>query len=446
MCKKLSSLVLLLTFIIPNFLPAMALSREELYISSLDELAAYVSFERENIDLPKLMINFSEMSNYKSGLSFMLYVNTLIAVEEENYNYTSVWLNTMRVDKKFLEYLQSDPRFGSIDDLENYVNGREAEFNNNPASALSYYENANSYMDSMVRLNNIKNLLFKDKYDEALSLYNKGKYHEAYLLFEDLYNQGYKEIEGIMIAAKTMWDTMKPNLATPTPTPKPTPTPTPRPTPTPKPTPTPTPKPTATPKPVSYTIGSTITLGRYEQDNNTYNGTEPIRWRVIAKNGNRYLLLSEYVLDAKPYNDVEERITWEYCSLRYWLNNQFLYTAFNSSEQSKIQYTYNENPDNPTYYIEGGNYTDDRVFLLSIDEYNRYLNSASERRGKPTAYAVNRGVSVWSGNGCCWWWLRSPGKAKSNAAEVVSDGYLNEKGFYVHTKEGGIRPALWYTP
>ena len=49
-------------------------------------------------------------------------------------------------------------------------------------------------------------------------------------------------------------------------------------------------------------VGSIITFGAYEQDNNTRNGKEPIEWQVLEIKGGRALLISKYGLDAKRYN------------------------------------------------------------------------------------------------------------------------------------------------
>lgn len=55
------------------------------------------------------------------------------------------------------------------------------------------------------------------------------------------------------------------------------------------------------------------------------------------KEGNQVLLLSKYVLDAKPYNEELEEVTWETSDIRQWLNNEFYTTAFNKAEKAKIQ-------------------------------------------------------------------------------------------------------------
>ena len=63
-------------------------------------------------------------------------------------------------------------------------------------------------------------------------------------------------------------------------------------------------------------VGDTIKLGTYEQDNNKSNGKEEIEWRVLDIDGNEALLISEYALDCKPYNEEYAEITWEDFTLR----------------------------------------------------------------------------------------------------------------------------------
>ena len=87
--------------------------------------------------------------------------------------------------------------------------------------------------------------------------------------------------------------------------------------------------------PNDYKVGENITFGHYEQDNNTSNGKEPITWRILDKNSSgQYLIISEKVLDNKPYNAESTDITWEESTLRSWLNGSFIDTAFSEEEKA----------------------------------------------------------------------------------------------------------------
>ncbi len=195
-------------------------------------------------------------------------------------------------------------------------------------------------------------------------------------------------------------------------------------------------------------MGDAITFGHYEQDNNTANGAEPIEWQVLAREGNRILVISRYALDCQPYNNSFMNVTWESCTLRSWLNGRFLRAAFTSEEQAVIP-TVTVNADrNPDYSTSPGNSTTDRVFLLSITEAKQYFISDEARKCAPTAYAIAHGAYVSStykvdGNGTCLWWLRSPGHNSYHAPNVDIDGSVLTHGFLVNYDNYGVRPALW---
>ena len=72
---------------------------------------------------------------------------------------------------------------------------------------------------------------------------------------------------------------------------------------------------------------SVITFGKYEQDNNVGNGREDIEWLVLDVKDNKALIISKYGLDCQPYNASQAEVTWENCTLRKWLNDNFLSKA-----------------------------------------------------------------------------------------------------------------------
>lgn len=196
-------------------------------------------------------------------------------------------------------------------------------------------------------------------------------------------------------------------------------------------------------------VGDTITFGAYEQDNNTSNGKEAIEWTVLDKDGMSLLLISKQALDCQQYNTSYTDVTWESCSLRKWMNGTFLNKAFNAEEQAQIQNTTVSADKNPEYNTNPGNATTDKVFLLSINEVEKYFNSDEARKCAPTAYAKAQGAytsdiyKTASGAATCWWWLRSPGYNRNIAANVNSYGSVYYFGYNVHTDYVAVRPALW---
>ena len=176
---------------------------------------------------------------------------------------------------------------------------------------------------------------------------------------------------------------------------------------------------------------------------------QPIEWRVLTVENGRALVISEKLLDCVKYNEVKTDVTWETCTLRKWMNGEFLNKAFSSSEQSKIATVTNQNPDNPEYGTQGGNATQDRIFALSIEEANQYFRNDGDRMAAPTVYAKKQGAwasdisSLPSGEKTGWRWLRSPGLHSNLAAYVLSGGRISQYGDYVVNDSVAVRPAFW---
>lgn len=189
--------------------------------------------------------------------------------------------------------------------------------------------------------------------------------------------------------------------------------------------------------------GDTVLFGEYEQDNNTSNGKEGVEWLVLEVKDGKALVVSKYALDCKQYNTSNTDVTWETCTLRKWLNNDFINAAFSSYEKAMIPTVTVSADENPDYSANPGNATQDQVFLLSITEANKYFNSAGARQCEPTDYAVANGSRESHSGNLCWWWLRSPGNTQDSAAYVYSSGDVYESGSDVDIGTSAVRPAMW---
>ena len=184
------------------------------------------------------------------------------------------------------------------------------------------------------------------------------------------------------------------------------------------------------------TVGQTLKMGTYEQDNDTCNGPEDIEWIVLDVDGTKALLISKYCLDAAKYHNEKVDTTWAECDLRDWLNDDFLDEAFTSSEQKQILDTEITTPVSVYGNKTGGCDTVDKIFCLSIDEAQKYFSSNRDRKASRTKYAASR--TPYS-----WWWLRSPGGANNAAKAIVNDkGKVTTGGNWV-TNNDSVRPAMW---
>jgi hypothetical protein len=164
--------------------------------------------------------------------------------------------------------------------------------------------------------------------------------------------------------------------------------------------------------------------------------------------GDKALIITEGVVEQRAYHNEQVDVTWETCSLRKYLNGEFL----GKFDSSRIASATNQNPDNPWYGTSGGNPTQDSVFLLSLDEVCRYFGDSTANLRKKASTGsdyyiedANDKNRMARNSNDSWWWLRSPGHNSNEAAFVSGDGGVYVGGFDVleFSDSGGVRPALW---
>lgn len=97
---------------------------------------------------------------------------------------------------------------------------------------------------------------------------------------------------------------------------------------------------------------------------------------------------------------------------------------------------------NPEYDTDPGKNTKDKIFLLSINEANRYFSSYTDRHCGASTYAKKQGAYV-SSNGNPDWWLRSPGASQYSAAIVAAGVVVYDFGYNVDDSGCVVRPTLW---
>lgn len=188
-----------------------------------------------------------------------------------------------------------------------------------------------------------------------------------------------------------------------------------------------------------FMVGNYVIFGSYPQTQNG-NDKTPIEWLVLENDGETALLISRYALDCKPYNKNKDT-TWETCTLRGWLNDEFFNKAFSADEKKSILQSDVSADKNPEYNVNPGNATKDKVFLLSVVEANKYFKSNDARMCAPTDYAIQRGEwGPYESRNVCRWWLRSPGCISNCAAYVYTDGSIYN--YYVYISGYAVRPCV----
>ena len=179
----------------------------------------------------------------------------------------------------------------------------------------------------------------------------------------------------------------------------------------------------------------TLFFGRYEQDKESDNGAEPIEWYVLEEKDGKAFLLSRKTIDNAKFNSSEIDTTWETSSIRKWLNSTFISSAFTQEEQELILTSSIDNlqagKSGEWDKTEAPN-TEDKVFLLSYNEYMKYLQLKEEQEPEATSYANSRGRN-WN------IWLRSPGKNRKEMQYFC----MGKADSNPVTESNAVRPALW---
>lgn len=179
-------------------------------------------------------------------------------------------------------------------------------------------------------------------------------------------------------------------------------------------------------------VGDIVTYGKYHDPAEN----DGIKWLLLEKSDNKALLLSYWGLDAKPYNETLIDVSWDNCTLRSWLNSEFLNEAFSFDAQVSIADTLVPAEIGNKSGLPLGNDTVDKVFLLSTDEVGKYDLAST---CGTTSYAMEAGATDTG-----FWWTRSHWGSLDQGA-FVRDEYLGQHfgGIDVDASDGIVRPAIW---
>lgn len=115
-------------------------------------------------------------------------------------------------------------------------------------------------------------------------------------------------------------------------------------------------------------------------------------------------------------------VTWETCTLRKWLNEDFLESGFSEEERDRILEQEIHAVDNEKYNVSGGNDTRDKVFLLSPQDLTDHKDILSRIR-------MN-----------CW--LMSPGNRPDTAALMSARNTLLDYGYPVDGTDFYVCPVI----
>lgn len=230
----------------------------------------------------------------------------------------------------------------------------------------------------------ITNVIKSNNYNSAIQLLESGQYQEAYDLFCELGD--YKDSEKQMDNAKI--ETQISNLK-------------------------------------NINVGDVIKFGVYKH--------EDIEWQVLDKKDNEIFVITKYIYFYDQYGGCD----WKNSSIRENLNSDDVAFYFDEDAKAMMQTT------NVIYKEENGaeKNTADKLFLLSVDEYNKYFKNPSEAKCTP---AKNNTGNYSDNNSSCWM-LRSPTSGLLREVECVSgvDGEVFNSIDICDDDGVGVRPAMW---
>ena len=212
-------------------------------------------------------------------------------------------------------------------------------------------------------------------------------------------------------------------------------------------------------------VGEKIRFGNYKQSA-LDKFDDDLEWRVLDKADNKILVITDKVIsfdcfEASGNNDAN----WSNSTLRKWLNTKFYGVAFSNQEQKLIAETHISTPDDPKDGTSGGPDTDDKMFLLSTGEADKYFTGNEDRIAAPThvtSVIIYDSLVRWyedmeeDGFTWCTWWLRSPGvdntmhmgdyyKESKLMLYISGSGQNYEDGYasLLASEYAGVRPVMW---
>ena len=169
------------------------------------------------------------------------------------------------------------------------------------------------------------------------------------------------------------------------------------------------------------------------------------------------MLLADRMPDTCPFNDTYNDTSWSDCSLRRWLNGEFMSRAFTETEIAAIEETDVKNVANYYFGTDCGPDTKDRVFVLSESETfssplaveygfsDKDSGNDPARRFRSTLYAKCRGA-WWSPvdkyRGVSFWFMRTVGYTKANVVYVGESGDTYNRGIVVTCDDSAVLPAI----
>ena len=198
-------------------------------------------------------------------------------------------------------------------------------------------------------------------------------------------------------------------------------------------------------------VGKTVQFGEYRlyRESDEYD----IEWVVLDVRDGKVLLLTKEAIDLQAFysgtpTDLR-KIQWENSTVRKWLNTTFIQKAFKKLETNIIsQETLIDEIVVTEYDDDGDEYEDyltsesnDKIFLLSLDEFEKYVADDYDlKRCCATEYVSKKDSAPIRGEYCNWV-LRTENETFRDHINYV-DQY-GKVSYWSKSEILCVRPALW---
>lgn len=141
-------------------------------------------------------------------------------------------------------------------------------------------------------------------------------------------------------------------------------------------------------------------------------------WKILTYNEalDAFYVISENIVHVMNYHSKEEKVSWEQCDLRHWLNNEY-YDSLSENLKNHI--------------IEVNN---DKITCLSLNDYYKYLNSKTLRSAKVDESISDLFPYVHI------WWLSTKNEEEKNGHAIFESG---DKAENITKPFIGVRPCFY---
>lgn len=147
-------------------------------------------------------------------------------------------------------------------------------------------------------------------------------------------------------------------------------------------------------------------------------------WIILDKQEDKVLCIKKKPISNVVYNTNDRNVTWETSQLRNYLNSEYMKEKFCEEEIAKIELTKVTTNDNTKYTTKGGNPTQDKLYILSLEEVLKYESVLENIVTKSS-------------------WLRSSGGLQS-AVSVYNGKEVNDYGNLATKEHVYAYPMFWY--